>query len=183
VAAGAPPAGVTLRLEPLTAAHADEMFVPMSAAAIYTWTPDAPPVSIEALRQRYAVLARGHSADGRERWLNWIVRLAAGHCAGYVQATVHTTRTADFAFVFAPEHWGRGIAYQASTLALAALACEHGVTACYATVDPANARSSRLLGRLGFVAIAPDDYPNGTVEPGDLVYALHSLTAPGRYNR
>jgi RimJ/RimL family protein N-acetyltransferase len=168
----------TLRLEPLTVAHADEMFEPMSAPQIYAWIPGAPPVSLDALRRRYAALARGHSADGRERWLNWIVRLDTGCCAGYVQATVHPTRTADFAFVFAPRHWGRGIAHEASSAALGALAREHGVTAVYATVDPANARSSRLLERLGFAAIAPDAYPHGEVTAGDLVYARVQAPPP-----
>src|SRR4029078_7211366 len=90
------------RSEPLVAAHADEMFAPMSAAAIYAYIPEQPPVSVTALRQRYQQLERGHSASGRERWLNWIVRLGSGQCAGYVQATIHPASTADFAFVFAP---------------------------------------------------------------------------------
>ena len=43
----------TLRLEPLVAAHADEMFGPMSAQAIYAYIPEQPPASVAALRQRY----------------------------------------------------------------------------------------------------------------------------------
>ena len=162
----------TLRLEPLVAAHADEMFGPMSAAAIYDYIPEQPPASALALRQRYQQLERGHSASGRERWLNWIVRLVSGQCAGYVQATVHPGSTADFAFVFAPEHWGRGVAFEACQAALPRLAGEFGVRAVFATVDSRNTRSVRLLERLGFGEVSADDYTHGEVEPGDRVFCL-----------
>jgi len=163
---------VTLRLEPLVAAHADEMFEPMSAQAIYAYIPEQPPASVAALRQRYQQLERGHSASGRERWLNWIVRLASGQCAGYVQATIHPESTADFAFVFAPQHWGRGIAFEACRAALPSLADDFGVRALFATVDPRNLRSIGLLQRLGFEEVLADAYPHGQVEPGDRVFSL-----------
>jgi len=163
---------VTLRLEPLVAAHADEMFEPMSAQAIYAYIPEQPPASVAALRQRYQQLERGHSASGRERWLNWIVRLASGQCAGYVQATIHPESTADFAFVFAPQHWGRGVAFEACRAALPSLADDFGVRALFATVDPRNLRSIGLLQRLGFEEVLADAYPHGQVEPGDRVFSL-----------
>ena len=165
----------TLRLEPLVAAHADEMFAPMSAAAIYAYIPEQPPVSVSALRQRYQQLERGHSASGRERWLNWIVRLGSGQCAGYVQATIHPASTADFAFVFAPEHWGRGVAFEACRAAIPSLASDFGVRALFATVDPRNLRSISLVQRLGFEEALAEDYPHGEVEPGDRVFSLSRM--------
>jgi RimJ/RimL family protein N-acetyltransferase len=162
----------TLRLEPLVAAHADEMFAPMSAAAIYAYIPGQPPVSVAALRQRYQQLERGHSASGRERWLNWIVRLGSGQCAGYVQATIHPASTADFAFVFTPEHWGRGVALEACRAAIPSLAGDFGVRALFATVDPRNLRSIGLLQRLGFEEVLAEAYPHGEVESGDRVFSL-----------
>ena len=161
----------TLRLEPLVAAHADEMFAPMSAAAIYAYIPEQPPVSVTALRQRYQQLERGHSASGRERWLNWIVRLGSGQCAGYVQATIHPASTADFAFVFAPEHWGRGVAFEACRAAIPSLERDFGVRALFATVDPRNLRSISLVQRLGFEEALAEDYPHGEVEPSDRVFS------------
>lgn len=165
----------TLRLEPLAAAHAAEMFGPMSAAAIYDYIPESPPASVASLQQRYLHLERGHSANGRERWLNWVVRLNSGQCAGYVQATVHPGATADFAFVFAPEYWGRGVAFEACGVALPRLAGEFGVRAAYATVDPRNSRSARLLERLGFDEVAVEAYPHGKVQHGDRVFSLTFL--------
>lgn len=165
----------TLRLEPLVAAHADEMFGPMSAPAIYEYIPEQQPASLAALRQRYKLLERGHSASGRERWLNWIVRLASGRCVGYVQATIYPGATADFAFVFAPEHWGRGVALEACRAAIPSLAGDFGVRALFATVDPRNLRSIGLLQRLGFEEVLADTYPHGEVEPGDRVFSLSSM--------
>lgn len=159
------------RLEALVVAHADEMFCALSAAALYDYMPGAPPVSPAALRERYAVLARGRSADGREQWLNWIIRLPCGRCAGFVQSTLHPERTGDFAYALAPEYWGRGVAFAACRSAIALLASEYAVLRLYATVDPRNTRSARLLTRLRFVEIAAAGYPHGEVEPGDRVFS------------
>jgi RimJ/RimL family protein N-acetyltransferase len=163
-----------LRLEPLVAAHADEMFAPLSAIAIYDYIPERPPLSLVALRERYVRLERGRSPDGRQQWLNWIVRLASGRCAGFVQSTIHPERTADFAFAFAPEYWGKGIAFEACEAALPYLFGALRVTALFATVDPRNARSLRLLLRLGFDEVAAAAYPHGEVEPADRVFACTS---------
>src|SRR5262245_56366218 len=79
-------AGVTL--EPQVAAHADAMFAVLSDPAIYEHE-NAPPASADALRDRYRKLETRRSGDGRQEWLNWVVRLADGELTGYVQATVY----------------------------------------------------------------------------------------------
>jgi len=163
-----------LQLEPLVAAHAEEMFAPLSAAAIYDYMPGQPPLSAEALRERFVRLERGRSTDGRQLWLNWIVRLRSGHCAGFVQATIHPERTGDFAFAFAPAYWGQGVAFEACQAALPHLFEAFEVTALFATVDPRNARSIRLLLRLGFDEVTAAEYPHGEVEPDDRVFTLRS---------
>jgi ribosomal-protein-alanine N-acetyltransferase len=160
----------SLRLEPLVAAHADEMFGPMSAAAIYEYMPWQPPASATALRQRYAHLEQGRSADGLERWLNWVVRLSSRECIGFVQTTIFSGFSADFAFAFAPEYWGRGLAFEACRAVLPCLGRDFEVRALYATVDPKNSRSIRLLQRLGFREVPWEHYPNGEVAPGDRVF-------------
>jgi ribosomal-protein-alanine N-acetyltransferase len=163
-----------LRLEPLVAAHAEEMFGPLSAAAIYDYMPGHPPLSVAALLERFVRLERGRSTDGRQLWLNWIVRLRSGHCAGFVQATIHPERTGDFAFAFAPAYWGQGIAFEACHAALPHLFVALQVSALFATVDPRNARSIRLLLRLRFDEVTAADYPHGEVEPDDRVFTLRS---------
>ncbi len=162
----------SLRLEPLVAAHAEEMFRSMSATAIYDYTPGQPPASAEILRQRYAQLEKGHSADGRERWLNWVIRLSSRECVGFVQATIYPERTANFAFVLAPEYWGQGVAFEACQVVLPYLRRDFAVRALYATVGRKNARSIRLLERLGFTKIPSVRYPHGEVGLGDRVFSL-----------
>jgi len=162
----------TLRLEPLAVAHAEEMFETLSAQSIYDYIPGGPPSSAAALRERYAMLARGRSSDDRQLWLNWIIRVRSGQCAGFVQATIYPGRTGDFAFVLAPEFWGQGVAFEACQAAIPHIARQFGVTGLFATVDPKNVRSIRLLTRLGFLEIAPSGYPHGEVEPDDRVFSL-----------
>lgn len=166
----------TLRLEPLVAAHAEEMFEPMSAPEIYEFIAGEPPTSLSSLRQRYRQLERGRSADGRQLWLNWVVRLASGQCAGYVQATIYHGSTGDLAFVFAPRYWGRSVAFEACQAAIQYMARELGVSALYATIDPLNSRSAHLLTRLGFAEVLPARYPHGEVEPNDRVFAMSYRT-------
>ena len=162
----------SLRLEPLLAAHAEEMFGPMSAAAIYDYMPGRPPTSISTLRERYAQLERGWSADGSERWLNWVVRLNSRECVGFVQATIYPQLTADFAFAFAPAQWGRGVAFEACSAILPYIGRDFAVRELFATVDPRNFRSIRLLQRLGFLGVQSVRYPHGEVAPNDRVFML-----------
>ena len=53
-------------------------------------------------------------------------------------------------FLFAPEMWGQGFASEALRAVIARAFAVHGLAAIEADVDPRNAASLRLLGRLGF---------------------------------
>lgn len=139
-----------LVLEPQVAAHADEMFAVLSDAALYEYEL-APPCSLAWLRERFARLETRRSADGSERWLNWVVRLAQiGEAIGYVQATVRPDASAAIAYVLASRHWGRGLASAAVQAMIDELADRYGVAQLEATVVRRNLRSLRLLDRFGF---------------------------------
>ncbi len=43
-----------LALEPLTAAHAEELLAPLADPRLYTHVPQDPPVSLAALRERFS---------------------------------------------------------------------------------------------------------------------------------
>jgi RimJ/RimL family protein N-acetyltransferase len=161
-----------LALEPLAAAHAAELFAALSAPEIYTYLDQPAPESLEWLRERFRKLETRQSADGTQQWLNWVIRLAeGGPCAGYVQATVHADASADFAFVLAPDYWGRGIAFAASVEAIGKLREGYGVKSLYATADARNARSIKLLLRLGFTPLDREAYPHGEVKEGDRAFS------------
>ena len=140
-----------LQLEPLQAAHADAMFEVLSDPAIYEFE-NAPPPSREWLRARYQRLAQGGPADGRERWLNWVIRLPDGALAGYVQATVFPGGQALVAYELNSRHWRRGLGSAALARMLAMLCETHGVHTALAQLKAANHRSLGLLRKLGFTA-------------------------------
>src|SRR5215831_17445980 len=141
-------AGVTL--EPQVAAHADAMFAVLSDLAIYEHE-NAPPVSVDALRERYRKLETRRSGDGREEWLNWVVRSPDGELTGYVQATVYRDsragglRTADIAYEFASRYWGRGLARAAVLAMIDELVGQYRVRALSAVLKRSNERSRRFL--------------------------------------
>jgi hypothetical protein len=74
-----------------------------------TSTRTQPPASVDALRARYAKLESRRSGDGREQWLNWVIRMDGAGLIGYVQATVHANGSAAIAYEMASAHWGRGL--------------------------------------------------------------------------
>jgi [ribosomal protein S5]-alanine N-acetyltransferase len=142
-------------LEPQVAAHADEMFVVLSDAAIYEHE-NQPPVSPEWLRSRFTRLETRRSADGEEQWLNWVIRLPTSELIGYVQATVGIDGRAWIAYELSSAYWGRGLASRAVRTMIDELARNHGVRVLAAVFKRNNARSRRLLERLGFSIGAPE---------------------------
>jgi [ribosomal protein S5]-alanine N-acetyltransferase len=60
-------------------------------------------------------------------------------------------RLPEVGFLLHPDHWGKGLAFEAMTAVIAHLFASHPVPELTAEADPRNAASLRLLGRLGFV--------------------------------
>jgi ribosomal-protein-alanine N-acetyltransferase len=144
-----------LRLEPLEEAHAKALFAGLRHDALYEFTSDRAPESVETLARRYRRLATRVSPDGRESWLNWALWSVPDGCyVGLVQATVHPNRTAYMAHVLFHTAWGKGYAREASAALIDCLYYEWGVRDIWASVDTRNRRSIALLERLGFLRIA-----------------------------
>ena len=83
------------------------MVAVLSDPSLYEFTGGTPP-TLEELAARYARQAVGHSPDGTEQWLNWVVLLDTTP-VGYVQATV-VGDSAEIAWVISPSVQGRGLA-------------------------------------------------------------------------
>ena len=139
----------TLTLEPLTGAHADEVFAPLCDPSMYEFIPQEPPKSLEALRERYRRLETRRSPDGEALWLNWIVRKNTS-AAGLVQATCTPNHRALIAYEIFAAFQRRGIAREAIPAMLVHLRQAAGMKRAAALVDTRNERSMRLLERLGF---------------------------------
>jgi ribosomal-protein-alanine N-acetyltransferase len=142
-------------LEPQIVAHATEMFGVLSDPAIYEFE-NTPPVSEAWLKERFEKLETRQSADGAQKWLNWVIRLPSGELAGFVQATVLPTSTSYIAYELASKFWRRGIGSSAVRAVLQELASEYGVCTAVAILKARNFRSHALLCRLGFVAGASE---------------------------
>ena len=153
-------------LEPQVAAHAEDMFALLRDPALYVYENEPPP-SLAWLRTRFARLESRRSADGKEQWLNWVVRLPTGEHAGFVQATVRADASSLIAYVMGSRYWGRGLATRAVQAMLDELAAHHGVRLFLAVFKRDNARSQRLLERLGFSN--PSDNAGVDLEPGERV--------------
>ena len=153
-------------LEPQVAAHADQMFVVLCDPAIYEYE-NKPPPSLEWLRDRFAKLESRCSADGREQWLNWVIRLPNSELAGYVQATVRVDGRAAIAYELSSAYWGLGLARQAVETMIAELVDHYQVHTITAVLKRENQRSRRLLERLGFSAASA--VGTGNVEADELM--------------
>ncbi len=166
--------GPRVVLVPQLATHADEMFIVLSDPAIYEHE-NAPPASVEGLRERYGKLETRRSADGSELWLNWVLRAPGTELIGFVQATVYADRRAAIAYVLASRWWGQGLASEAVRTMMAALATEHGVHDFHAVLKKTNQRSVRLLQRLGFVLATGAEHEAAEVDPDEWLMTLVRL--------
>jgi RimJ/RimL family protein N-acetyltransferase len=126
-------------------------------AALHAFT-GGRPLTLGDLRGRYEHLTRGASANGAQRWLNWVVRRAAsGEPLGTVQATVTAAGerrfVADLAWVIATPYQGRGYATEAAS-AMARWLREQGADVLAANIHPRHEASMRVARTLGLAPTA-----------------------------
>ena len=157
-----------LTLEPQTAVHAEEMFAVLSDPSIYEYE-NQPPPSLEWLRTRFTKLGSRLSANGREQWLNWVIRRPTSELIGYVQATVHPNERAAIAYELSSAYWGRGLARQAVEAMISELVEHYRVHGLSSVLKRENLRSMRLLERLGFSLASPEQHMEHRVEPRELL--------------
>lgn len=159
-------------LEPLAAAHVDEMVQVLQPEELYRFTGGEAPTR-EVLQARYARQMAGHSPDGDAGWLNWIIRArASGRAIGFVQATLTgraDTAVADMAWLVTPTAQGSGAAIKSGAAVLAWL---HGLPLrdIRAAIHPEHAASARVAERLGFT-------PTREMVRGEVVWVSASETA------
>ncbi|TDD68476.1 N-acetyltransferase [Jiangella aurantiaca] len=136
-------------LVPLTVDDAADMVEVLSDPALYTFIGGTPP-SLPELRSRYSRLVAGRSPDGRQEWLNWIIRRTPdGRAVGTVQATVTDEgRQAEIAWVVGAAFHGQGYA-TAAAVALVAWLDERGVRTITAHVHPEHQASMTVAERAG----------------------------------
>ena len=162
-----------LKMAPLRHADADELLAALDDPVVgeYLGGPDV--TTIDALHARIDRVRLGPPADRPdERWLNYVVRRTDDDVlVGRIEATTYGD-WAEVAYVFGPAHWGNGYACEAMSWLVDDLMANRPVTQVWATVDPRNQRSRRLLERLGFTIDTEPQRRPASFEDGDLVYGL-----------
>ena len=164
--------GPSLVLEPLRIGHAEEMAPLLDDPALHTFI-GGRPEGVDELAKRYARQLMGHSADGAQQWLNWIVRRAdTGQSIGTMQATIATATSplptkgsedhlvAELAWVIARQHQHRGYAREAAQL-MANWLRRKGVHVLVAHIRPDHQASAGVAHALGLV-------PTGVVVDGEV---------------
>jgi RimJ/RimL family protein N-acetyltransferase len=139
-----------LELEPLTQAHAEPMFALLADPKIYRYLDFGPPSSVEHLRTTYAQRETRTSHDGRQIWLNWVLRNRSEELIGYVQASIDAPGNAWVGFVLASRYWGHGYAREATGAMIEHLATSYASTSFKAAVEANNLRSISVLTKLLF---------------------------------
>ena len=138
-------------LAPLQVSDAEELAPLLADPALHRFIGGEPP-DLAELRSRFARQCEGVSPDGREVWLNWVVRTgAAQHAAGTVQATVTESedgRVAELAWVIGTAYQGRGLA-KAAALLVARWLSRHCVEHLRAHIHPEHRASQAVAASLG----------------------------------
>lgn len=155
------PSAHTVSLRPVSVEDATVMTAVLADPSLYQFTGGQPP-TVDELERRYAVQARGHSADHSEAWLNHLVLLGPRREAvGYVQATIPGQgEPTEIAWVIGAPWQRRGIAGHACALLLQELA-SRGVRRLIAHIHPDHLASQRIATGLGMT-------PSGTVVDGEI---------------
>jgi RimJ/RimL family protein N-acetyltransferase len=145
-----------LELDPLRLEHARQMAPLLADPALYTHIGGRPPSEAE-LAAQYARQVRGASADGRQGWLNWVMRLRPERLpVGLVQATLTGRRpryAAELAWIVGSPYQGSGLATEGARAVMAWLGAA-GCASFSAHIHPANTASAIVARRLGLVESA-----------------------------
>lgn len=141
-----------LQLEPLRSEHAIEAAAAFDDIALDSFTGGAP-ATVEALRSRYESQVVGHSLDGTQAWLNWMLRRVDNdELIGTVQATVSHPEnqriSAELAWVVSTRHQGNGYAREAA-VAVDTWLRQRDVGSILAHIHPAHEASGGVARALG----------------------------------
>jgi RimJ/RimL family protein N-acetyltransferase len=133
-------------LAPLRASDAEDLVGLLEESDLRVWLRAR---DVDQLRDRFEGWEVRRSPDGREAWLNWIVRSADDQRAlGWAQATV-AEGAAQVAYAVLPAERGRGFATAALAEMMRLLREEHGVVFFEAHIDEKNLGSQRVAAAAG----------------------------------
>ena len=167
---------VRFTMEERRVAHAAELFEVLRHPGLYAYLDEEPPRSVQELAEKLARSELRRSPDGKEHWLNWVVRGESGAMAGYVQATVEENKETNVAYVFSPAFQGQGLATAAVRRMIEIVVAGYQANPLFIVAEAGNLASLRLADRLGFTAAPTDVAARRVAGPDDVVLWLrHTL--------
>jgi RimJ/RimL family protein N-acetyltransferase len=155
--------GARVVLTPVEVEDAPDLARALDDPALHEFT-GGEPATEEHLRTRFEHLVVGHSPDGAEGWLNWVVRGRGPETVvGTVQATLHRGHdglVADVAWVVGVSWQGQGLAKEAAGV-LCAWLWTQGATEIAAYIHPDHDASAGVARSVGMT-------PTDTVVEGEI---------------
>lgn len=140
-----------LQLEPITAAHSEELCELFSDAKLHEFVPFEVP-SLVQQQERCARWAKGASPDGTELWFNWAGRdKETGKVVAHFQAGVKASddKIASIGYVVGINFQRRGIASEGLSAIFEFLKNSYSIREVRAWSDTRNVASHRLAEKLG----------------------------------
>jgi RimJ/RimL family protein N-acetyltransferase len=140
-----------LLIEPLTRAHAAELFAGLNDPTLHEFI-GGEPLGLAELTARYERWETRRSPDGAYYWCNWLIRVRATRTAiGTLQATVPAAGphagAAEFAWVVVASAQGHGYASEAAASLIDAYAGEGWTAIAY--IHPDHIASQRVAQAAG----------------------------------
>jgi RimJ/RimL family protein N-acetyltransferase len=164
-----------LQFEQLAATHANDLFSILTTPTVLSFIdPTGEQPTLEEFKADYAARMHGPvvSTNPQERWFNAAIRLKDAPCPliGRLEATGYG-EYGELAYLLGEAWWGKGLAFESMLWWHEYLAAAVPETTWWATVDPENQRSIRLLKRLGYKEVAAIDRPKlYSYDPGDYCF-------------
>lgn len=158
-----------VRLRPMRPDDSGALFRVLDDATLHSFMGGVPD-KIDELRSRLEVWVAERSVDGREAWLNWVVRAADdGRVLGATQATVEQGRDglhAVVAWTVGSAYQRRGFASEAARAMVSWLA-EQGASRIDAHIHPEHGASAGVARNAGLT-------PTDDMVDGEVVWRLRA---------
>jgi RimJ/RimL family protein N-acetyltransferase len=144
--------GPRLALEPLRLEHERELAPLLADPALHVFTGGEPDTPAER-RARIARQVRGRSPDGRDVWMNWVLRDGTD-AVGTLQATLRPDRVAEVAWVVFTPFQGRRYAREAAVVLVEWLLVSGTADAVVAHIHADHAASAAVARAAGLAPTA-----------------------------
>lgn len=119
----------------------------------HRYLPIAPPTP-EATRGFVALCLERAREHPRRHYDAVLQERGFGDVVGTLRLSLRGADSGDLGYAIRPQSWNRGFATEAVAAVLAAARRALGLREIWATVDPANAASLRVMDKLGFARVA-----------------------------